>query len=142
MGLYNKKSVHFNQGFTLVEVIVAMALLGILVIMASGLLIPLKITNQTSVEERAAGIARSYIEILKSRWQVRTDYINLPYNVPNASDTDMSADIKLPTGWTLTVNDGIWTSNDTLRTVTVTIKPDASDSKSDVIIETMINRPS
>ena len=110
--------------------------------MASGLLIPLKITNQTSVEERAAGIARSYIEILKSRWQVRTDYINLPYNVPNASDTDMSADIKLPTGWTLTVNDGIWTSNDTLRTVTVTIKPDASDSKSDVIIETMINRPS
>jgi prepilin-type N-terminal cleavage/methylation domain-containing protein len=140
--LYSKKDTRFKQGFTLIEVIVAMALLGILVIMASGLLIPLKVTNQTSVEGRASSIARSYIEILKSRWLARTDYINSPYNVPLASDINTSADIKLPSGWTLTVNSADWTSNDTLRIVTVTVKPDASDTKSNVIIETMINRPS
>jgi prepilin-type N-terminal cleavage/methylation domain-containing protein len=140
--LYSKKNTQTKQGFTLVEVLVAMALLGILVIMASGLLIPLRITTQTSAEGRAASIARSYIEILKSRWLARTDYINSPYNVPSVSDTSTSADIKLPSGWILTVNSADWTSNDTLRTVTVTVKPDANDVKSNVIIETMINRPS
>jgi prepilin-type N-terminal cleavage/methylation domain-containing protein len=139
--LRNKQITNSKKGFTIVEVIVAMALLGVLVIIASGLLIPLKITNQSNAEGRAANLARSYIEILKSRWQVQTNYSNSPYNVPVVSSTITSADIKLPIGWTFTVNSADWTSSDTLRTVKITVKPDANDSVSDVVLETIINRP-
>ena len=128
-----------EDGFTIIEVIVALALLGILVIMASGLLIPLSVTNQSNTEGRAAGIARSYIEILKSRWQIKGNYITAPYGVPTVGE--VVGDIKIPTDWTLTVNSNTWKADDTIRTVTVTVTPDTKNSNP-VVLEALITRPS
>jgi prepilin-type N-terminal cleavage/methylation domain-containing protein len=134
----HKKNIYRKAGFTLVEVVVALALLGILVVMATGLLVPLSVTNQSNDESRAAAIARSYIEVLKARWQVRSNFITSPYNIPTIGT---SGDIKTPTDWTITINSSTWKAEDTLRTVVLTVTPKASNSKP-VVLEVLISRPS
>lgn len=122
--------------------LVSLSLFGLLIIIASGFLVPLKLTRQSGTESQGTNLARAYIEIVKARWQTQAAYTQTGYSLPIASGTDPKADIKLPTGWTLEVNSTSWAVTDTIRTVTVTVKPVASTAKEYIVLSARINKPS
>jgi prepilin-type N-terminal cleavage/methylation domain-containing protein len=122
-----------SHGFTLIEILVSLALLGILGLVASGFVLPLKITRDSSQESQALTYARSYVEILKSRWLDKNAFENkdaagallspVTYGAPVAGTT-ATADIKLPDStWKLVTNASSWAPGDTLRTVEVKVTP-------------------
>jgi hypothetical protein len=123
---------------------VSLVLASILILVLSSLVLPLRVNRNTNVETTGAAIARSYIELVKSKWQVATNY---SASILPVADTTATADIKLPTGWELVVDGkASWTNADTIRTLKVIVKPTgttaATTSKEWVIIETLITKPS
>jgi prepilin-type N-terminal cleavage/methylation domain-containing protein len=141
----SRQSGKSRAGFTLIEVLVSLLLFGVLIVIASGLLLPLNLVKTTSTESRAVSFGRSYIEIVKSRWQISAAFTNTgqssDYGLPTASDTG-SPDIKLPTGWTLETNSATWSTSETIRTLTVTVKPSSTDTKTWVPLSVVITKPS
>jgi prepilin-type N-terminal cleavage/methylation domain-containing protein len=135
----------YRAGFTLIEVLVSLLLFGVLIVIASGLLLPLNLVKTTSTESKAVSFGRSYIEIVKSRWQIGAAFSNTgqssAYALPTASDTG-SPDIKLPTGWTLETNSATWSTTETTRTLTVTVKPSSTDVKTWISLSVVITKPS
>ncbi len=137
-----------TNGFTLIEILVALVLLGILGVVASGFLLPLRINRDSSQESQALTYARSYIEVLKSRWLDRNTFDNknssgvalvpVTYGVPVVGTTG-AVDIKIPSNeWKIETNSSSWTSGDNLRTVEV--KVTTPNSKIYKVI-TMVTRP-
>ena len=119
-----------NNGFTLIEILVSLALVGGLVLILSTLVLPLQINRNTSIQTQGVGFARSYLEIIKARWQVRsgtTGFLSGASSLPTWSDTSTTADVRVPTGWKIEVDTTGWNSASTLRTVTVIVKPIDTD---------------
>jgi hypothetical protein len=122
--------------------LVSLTLFGLLIIIASGFLVPLKLTRQSGSESQGTNLARAYIEIVKARWQTQAAYTQTDYALPKVSETDTKADIKLPKGWLLEINSTSWAVTDTIRTLTVTVKPAGSTTKDYIILSARINKPS
>jgi prepilin-type N-terminal cleavage/methylation domain-containing protein len=117
--MYTKK----QAGFTLIEMMVALALVGILGIVASGFLTPFQINRHSSQESQATNYARSYLELVKGRWLNSASFKSgsLPKTCASGS-TDTDCDFKLSTGWSLGISAAdvtAWKDTDTLRLVTV-----------------------
>jgi prepilin-type N-terminal cleavage/methylation domain-containing protein len=137
-----------NSGFTIIEVLVSLVLVGGLVLILSTLVLPLQINRSTNIETQGIAFARSYLEIIKSRWQVRsgtTGFLSGATSLPTWSDSLGTADVKVPTGWKIEVDTTSWSSSSTLRTVTVVVKPANTDPGSPekwIKLETKIIAPS
>ena len=65
-----------QAGFSLIEVLVAIGLVGILGVIAGGFVLPLRLTRTTSSESQSLTLARSYLELTKNRWLNKQDYEN------------------------------------------------------------------
>ena len=120
-----------RSGLTLIEIMVALALLGIIGLIAGGFLLPLRLTRTSNVETQALSLARSYLELVKNRWQALPDYCN--------TGDDLTGTLQAPQGWSIQSNKADWKKPDTLRTVKVTVTPTGSPA---VQLSTRIMRPS
>ncbi len=135
-------------GFSLIEVLIAILLLSSVILIATGFILPLKVTKVSAEQTAAATYARSYIELLKVRWSDTTNYTAPTTGSPTISSNGSSADIEMPTGWDLTTNSTTWTTADNIRTVTVTVKPPQKSGESTVVwqsrwlvLSVLITRP-
>ena len=137
-----------TTGFTLIEILVALVLLGVLGVVASGFLLPLRINRDSSQESQALTYARSYVEVLKARWLDRNTFENkdasgvvlvpITYGAPIVGTTG-KVDIKIPSNdWKIETNSALWAPGDNLRTVEVKIT--TPNSKTYKVI-TMVTRP-
>jgi prepilin-type N-terminal cleavage/methylation domain-containing protein len=160
----NKKQ--HKAGLTLIEVLISIALLGAVVLLAQGFIIPLQVTKRSNTESSALNIAKSYIELIKVNW-LRSDLYGVSVATVNADTTFKyfpkwgstgTVDIKVPVGWTIgavaTSTNGTSASNtafnavklvtlkDTLRLVTVTVTPPIDSGSKPVVLTTLIARPS
>lgn len=148
-------------GLTIVEVLVALVLLGVVILISAGLIIPLRVTRDSNIETQALSLARSYIELVRQRWLDPAEYEQSPSNNtvdpkwPTAG-TATSNDLVLPNGWTLTTEatiriganrysdgDAEFASStnlrrfrDTIRNVKITITP--NNGAKSVTLETVI----
>jgi prepilin-type N-terminal cleavage/methylation domain-containing protein len=128
-----------KQGFTLIEVLVSLVLVGVLVLILSTLVLPLGISRSTNIQTQAVSFGRSYLELIKTRWQIKNEYLSL--TVPNTDPENPPVDIALPSGWKIEANIADWKATDTIRTVRITVKPSTTSSEW-VKLETRISLPS
>ena len=130
----------YKQGLTLAEVLVALVLLGVLGLVSLGIILPLRLNRDAGLSSQATGFARSYLELIKTRW------LDLPtYNaltLPNVCTTSSSScDLVIATGWTVGIPGTVlstWSATDNLRKVTVEVKQ--PDNKV-VQLSTLVARP-
>lgn len=132
---------HSAAGFTLIEMIVSLVLVGILGVIATGFLTPLQINRRTAQEGQATNHARSYLELVKGRWLNTSTFAtgSLP-KVCAKTSTDTDCDLKMDTGWNVGVDATLvasWAATDTLRTVTVK----ASQGTYTYSFSTLISQP-
>ncbi len=155
-----------NAGLTIIEVLISIALLGAVVLLAQGFIIPLQVTKKSNTESSALNIAKSYIELIKVNW-LRSDLYGSDVATVNADTTFKyfpkwgstgTVDVKVPVGWTVgaaaTSANGTSAANaafnvgklvtlkDTLRLVTVTVTPPTDSGSKPVVLTTLISRPS
>ncbi len=139
----NNKIRSKKSGFSLVELLVAIAIMGVIGLVAGGLIIPLSLTRSTNRETQSVSFARSYIELVKIRWLDRSAFTNAAqaneYNLPSA-DSTAGSDIILPPGWILETNKADWKITDTIRTIQVILKP-SSETKTWITLTTQIASP-
>jgi prepilin-type N-terminal cleavage/methylation domain-containing protein len=125
--LLEPQGVHvYKSGFTITELLVALLLLGVLITVAGGFVLPLNLTRDSGFESRATAAAQSYLELLKSKWLIDTEYaaLTLPVVCKNSS-VATNCDLKIPDDWTLGINTTVltaWTATEPLRLVVVEIK--------------------
>lgn len=157
-----------KAGFTLVELLISLAILGIVVVLSLGLVIPLKLTRTSNLESQGLNFAKSYLELVKVLWlqpnkygpgvtAVNTDFsATTPAYWPKVNGTGY--DIQLPTGWTILAaataannpsasatnfaSASLITLSDTLRLVKVTVTPPTNSGGKPVVLTTLIVRPS
>jgi prepilin-type N-terminal cleavage/methylation domain-containing protein len=141
-----------NSGLTLIEVLVSLVLVSTLGFVASGLLIPLKLTRTTSIESQATALSRSYLELLKGRWLDDSKYSNPNDNLPitcAVGSTTSPCDLKIPSDWTLGIDattKAEWEKNlgkvgyipDRIRLVKVVVTAPNSPS---VTFSTLVTKP-
>ena len=129
-----------QNGFTLIEVIVALALVSVLGIVATGFLAPLKITRQSAAETQAMTYARSYLETLKTKWLTTAEYQGMTQpSLSTDNPTPATPDLNVDTGWTVTANTTDWSASQTLRTIKVTVTP--ANNGVPVVITTKVAAP-
>jgi prepilin-type N-terminal cleavage/methylation domain-containing protein len=133
-----------NSGLTLIEVLVSLVLVGMLGFVASGLLVPLKLTRTTSIEAQSTALARSYLELVKGRWLDDAKYSDPNNNLPITCATGSSTspcDLKIPTDWTLGIDATVktaWVNTERIRTVTVVVKAPNNPA---VTFSTLVTKP-
>jgi prepilin-type N-terminal cleavage/methylation domain-containing protein len=134
-----------QKGFTLVEMMVALVLVGILGLIGSGFLLPMQMNRQSNSQAQALSYARSYLEILKGRWLDVSLYKKktLPTWKEKGASTPATADIEVPVDWEISVPEAAsttaWADGTNIRTVTVVVKiPNQPDFK----LSSQITRPS
>ena len=138
-----RASNHHRSGFSLIEILVSLVLVGVLGLVAGGFLLPMRLSGNASGESQALAYARSSLEIVKNRWLNPGNFQSMVY----PSTTGANADIKLATGWTLSFdckNVGVTPSvncsgTDQLRTLTVKVKP---LNRPEITLTTQLSRPS
>jgi prepilin-type N-terminal cleavage/methylation domain-containing protein len=142
-----------SKGLTIIEVLVALVLLGILSLIASGLVIPLRLSQDSGVETKALTYGRSYLELVKSLWLDPAKYTAITF----PTVTGANPAIKLPLGWSITPSANRFTSpttelsqfgstavtsmqtyRDTLREVIITVTPPNGKV---ITLRTIIARP-
>ena len=136
----------FQKGFTLVEMMVALVLVGVLGLIGGGFLLPLKMSRDANAQSQALSYARSYLEIIKGRWLDANVYKNktLPTWKEIGATTPATADIEVPVGWEIVVPEAAatstaWASTNNIRTVTIKI---TSPNQPDFTLSSQITRPS
>jgi prepilin-type N-terminal cleavage/methylation domain-containing protein len=134
-----------QHGLTLIEMMVALALVGVLGIIGGGLLLPMRMSREANAQSQALSYARSYLEMVKGRWLDANVYKNktLPTWKIKGATNPASADMELPTGWAIAVPEAsdatAWADTNNIRTVTVTVTmPALPEFK----LSTQITRPS
>lgn len=132
-----------KHGFTLVEMLVSLVLLGVVLLVTSGLVLPLRLTKTASNETTGAAVAQSYLELLKSKWLDDTNYTNmvLPLVCTKTDTTTIGCDIRIDTGWTLAIKSSVstaWGATQTLRPVVVEVT--MADGKI-IPFSTLVARP-
>ncbi len=156
-----------KAGFTLVELLISLAVLTVVIFLSLGLIIPLRVTRASNLESQALNYAKSYTELVKIFWAqsnkygpniatVNTDFAGAnPLYWPRIGSGN---DIELATGWTLlatvaSANNStalnakftsptLTTLADTLRLLTVTVTPPANSGGKPIELTTLITRPS
>jgi prepilin-type N-terminal cleavage/methylation domain-containing protein len=134
-----------QRGFTLIEMMVALVLVGVLGLIGGGFLIPMKMSRDANAQSQSLSYARSYLEMIKGRWLDATFYKNktLPTVKIKGASTPVTADIEVPTGWTISVveasNATAWADANNIRTVTVKV---SSPNQPDFTLSSQITRPS
>jgi prepilin-type N-terminal cleavage/methylation domain-containing protein len=137
-----------STGFTLVEMMVALGLLGVLGVVAGGFLLPMRMTSRTSNQSSGLTYARSYLEMVKNRWLELPTFksATAPMVRVAPSTTPTVYDIEIPSGWTATLTCRLSSNTatacdegDQLRAVTVTL---TIPNQADVKLSTLISRPS
>jgi prepilin-type N-terminal cleavage/methylation domain-containing protein len=145
---HQQRRAHKSKGFTLVEMMVALGLLGILGVVAGGFLLPMRMTSRTNNQSSGLTYARSYLEMVKNRWLELSTFkaITAPAIRVAPNTTPTVYDIEIPSGWTATLTCSLASNatiacdeGDQLRTVTVTI---TVPNQSSVKLSTLISRPS
>lgn len=131
-----------KKGFTIVELLVAITLLGVVALVATGFVIPLQVTRGSAIESQAVSYARTYIELVKSRWTDADTFRNSSgWGLPTVG-TAATNDIVVPDGWTITVaNTTAWTATQNVRTLTITVTPATSTGGNPLTISTIIASP-
>jgi prepilin-type N-terminal cleavage/methylation domain-containing protein len=135
----------YQRGFTLVEMLVSLVLVGVLGLIGSGFLLPMQMNHQSNSQAQALSYARSYLEMVKGRWLDATLYKNktLPTWKVKGASTPATADIEVPTDWEITIPEAssstAWADSKNIRTVTVKIK---IPNQSDFTLSSQITRPS
>ncbi len=127
-----------RKGFTLVEVLVALMLVGVLGMVALGMVLPLRLNRDTNLETRATAYARSYLELVKGRWLTSSAYAlrTLP-----TTCTTGSCDLLLEARWTVTVPPTLvstWAATDPIRKIDVIVID--SNNKS-ATFSTLVTQP-
>jgi prepilin-type N-terminal cleavage/methylation domain-containing protein len=131
-----------KSGFTIVELLVALLLLGALITVAGGFVLPLRLTRDSGAESKATAVAQSYLELLKGRWLAPADYAaqTLPVVCLNSS-TATNCDLKIQDDWTLGIDattKAAWTATEALRPVVVEI---VSTGGRKITFRTLVARP-
>jgi prepilin-type N-terminal cleavage/methylation domain-containing protein len=135
----------YQKGFTLIEMMVALVLVGLLGLIGGGFLLPMKMSRDANAQSQALSYARSYLEMIKGRWLDVNLYKNktLPTVKIQGASTPATADIEVPTGWTISVveasNAAAWADTNNIRTVTVKV---SSPNQPDFTLSSQITRPS
>jgi prepilin-type N-terminal cleavage/methylation domain-containing protein len=132
----------YKSGFTIVELLVALVLLGVLITVAGGFVLPLNITRDSGRDSRATAAAQSYLELIKAKWLTDSEYTSqtLPV-VCQDSSTATNCDLKIPNGWTLGINtttQAAWTTTQALRSVVVEITQTGGRT---ISFRTLVARP-
>jgi prepilin-type N-terminal cleavage/methylation domain-containing protein len=143
-------TVQLTKGLTLIEMLVALALVGVLAIVSTGFILPLRLSTESGQETQSSSLARSYLEIVKSRWLDETTYSykdasqtyygKLP-KVCASTSSDTDCDLKLPKDWTLTLDStsqGNWLIDSVIKKVIVKVK---SANGKTVQFETLVSKP-
>ncbi len=155
------KSFDSKSGLTVVEVLVAVGLLGVVALITLGLIIPLRVTRDSNVETQALAYGRSYLELVRESWLEPSNYEASPSNATInpvwPSTTGGTPDLTLPSGWiitpTATARTGaLYTDantafsatalrgyRDTLRNVSIVIQPNNGGRA--ITLTTVIGRP-
>jgi type II secretory pathway pseudopilin PulG len=130
-----------------VELLVALSLLGVVGVIATGLIVPLRLTSRTGSQSQALSYARSYLELVKARWADPTAYAAAvqPTTADTTGANGKPADIRVPGSWTvkaeITSDTGApWTADDALRRVSVTVSPSGSGT-TPVRLTTLVAQP-
>lgn len=131
-----------KQGFSLVEVIVAVGLLGVMALIVSGFIIPLQVTRSSSVETQAMVYAKTYIEITKNRWLDPNTFTNSAnaWSTPTvSSNASTNPDILIPANWSISaIGASGWTAGDTLRNLKVQVTDNLNKTYT---VETQVAKP-
>jgi prepilin-type N-terminal cleavage/methylation domain-containing protein len=162
------KSNKFRAGFSLVEMLISLVILGVVVLLSLGLTIPLRVTRASNLESQALNFTKSYIELVKVLWLQPNKYgpdiaaVNANFNTTTPSYwpkiNGSGYDIQLPTGWTMTAtvtsannasaaapaftSAALKNLSDTLRLVKITAIPPTDSGAKPVSLTTLITRPS
>jgi prepilin-type N-terminal cleavage/methylation domain-containing protein len=99
-----------HKGFSLVEVLVALTLIGIATVMFGFFTGSFSATRQARADTEVQVLARSYFDTLRSSWSVSSNYAAA--TLPT---------IKIPSGFSLTPAVSTVTADGLRRTVTLTI---------------------
>jgi Tfp pilus assembly protein PilV len=143
---------------TIIEVLVSLVLLGSVVFVVQGFLIPLQVTRASSLEIQGLSYARSYVELTKARWLVNASYGTTTANaVWPTWGSSGTVDLQVGTGWTVTRTIAVIPTAttadtrfqvaalaslaDTLRQVTVTVTPPTGSGGKPITLTTLIGRP-
>jgi prepilin-type N-terminal cleavage/methylation domain-containing protein len=136
----------FQRGFTLIEMMVALVLVGVLGLIGGGFLLPMKMSRDANAQSQALSYARSYLEIIKGRWLDANVYKSktLPTWKEKGATTPLTADVEVPVGWAIVVPEAAsastaWADANNIRTVTVKI---TSPNQPDFTLSSEITRPS
>jgi prepilin-type N-terminal cleavage/methylation domain-containing protein len=132
-----------QAGFSLIEMLISLALVGILGVIAGGFILPLRMTRNTSSQTQSLAIARSYLEITKNSWLNKINFEKQTLPTLSTANTS-SSDIKLPNDWTVTtdckgITNTICTATDELRTMKITV---TAPNRPTLTLMTQISKPS
>jgi prepilin-type N-terminal cleavage/methylation domain-containing protein len=132
-----------QRGFTLIEMMVALVLVGLLGVIGSGFLLPMQMNRQSNSQSQALSYARSYLEIVKGRWLDATAYKKKTLPTWKVQGATGSADIEVPKDWEISVPEAAdataWEDSKNIRTVTVKIK---IPNQGNFTLSSQITRPS
>jgi prepilin-type N-terminal cleavage/methylation domain-containing protein len=132
-----------QKGFTLIEMMVALVLVGVLGLIGGGFLLPMKMTRDANAQSQALSYARSYLEMVKGRWLDVSMYKNKTLPTWKVQGANGSADIEVPVNWEISVPEAAdasaWADTKNIRTVTVTIK---APNQPEFTLSSQITRPS
>jgi prepilin-type N-terminal cleavage/methylation domain-containing protein len=81
-----------RQGFTLVEMMVAIFMVAVAVLMFSYFMNPLRLSRDSQIETQALATARTYLDNLRASWQNDCNYVaaTLPPTPTNVSNLRLS----------------------------------------------------
>lgn len=133
-----------KAGFTLVEVLVSLGLVGVLAVIAAGFILPLQLTRTSAIESQALGLARSYLEVAKEAWLRGSNYSLCAASLPAVGGTTSQASVKMPaSNWSLVTTvtgqgGAACQPADTLRTISVAVTAPGS---APVRLSTLVARP-
>jgi prepilin-type N-terminal cleavage/methylation domain-containing protein len=124
-----------KKGFSLVEVLVALMLIGVATLMLSFFSGGFTLSRQAQEDTQAQVLARSYFDTLRSYWSVYQNYTS--YTSGNPLPANL---ISVPSGYTTTTTaSAIAGRNNSSRTVTLTI---STPKNKTLVFTTQITAPS
>jgi prepilin-type N-terminal cleavage/methylation domain-containing protein len=148
-----------STGFSLIEMLVSLVLVGTLVLIASGFLLPLQLTRTSARESNALSYARSYLELLRASWLSDSAKFQAGTLPDVTGATPLGAVLKIPEGMQATditisssqaqsrptrvcSSPGVCTTPSIITLRSITVKIVIPGVPIPITLETLIARPS